>query len=97
MSDLISVVTIREILNRYMNLNQVYTLEEIYHLIQDHYDFSIEDSLPSHSKGGWDVKWNRQVRNTLRIGKDKGHLLHDDRRRSRRSTMRKYIRIRWLD
>ena len=73
---MIQVRTIRDILNRLMQKERPYTLQEIYSLVRDADDFDTEDLEPSTDRpgGGSDKKWMRQVRNTLRIGCEKNQL-----------------------
>ena len=97
MSDLITVGTIREILNRHMKLNQSYSLEEIYNLIQDHYDFSATDLKPYRGMGIIYYHWQHQVGNVLSRAKTRDQVDHDDRRMSRRSYNRFYTRLHRLD
>lgn len=75
---MIDVNTIREILNRKMEKGRRYRLYEIYRFIPQQC-LDEEDFLPSADPPkGSDVKWKRQVRNVLRIGKDEGHIFHPD-------------------
>ena len=77
---MIDVNTIREILNRMMGNGRRYGLYEIYKFIPQQC-LDEEDHLPSADPPkGSDVKWKRQVRNVLRIGKDKGHICHPEKR-----------------
>ena len=96
MSDLITVGTIREILNRHMKLNQSYSLEEIYSLIQDHYHFSATDLKP-YRDASWYKHWEHQVGNVLSRAKTRGQVDHDDSHWSKRSYNRFYTRVRQLD
>ena len=75
---MIDIAKIREVLNRKMEKDRRYGVDEIYGLIPQEC-LDEEDWLPSYPNRGSDVKWKRQVRNALRIGKDKCHLDHPNK------------------
>ena len=78
-SMMIHVDRIREILNQKMEKGRPYKVYEIYRFIPQQC-LDEEDFLPSaNPPKGSDVKWKRQVRNVLRIGKEKSHLSHYDK------------------
>ena len=92
-ADLISSATIRTILNRYMKLEQSYHLDEIYHLIQDHYDFSATDLKPYRGRIGY-KHWEHQVDNVLSRAKAKNHVYHEYNKYRRKT--RRYTRLHQL-